>query len=159
MTPEELAEVMVVTGEPRRATLPEVAAWITTRQKIDNAMPIIAEPPLTGAATPLQREMARRIMRLESAANWQRRHNVGTRTVMLQSVQAVPYKEEMHRWMEEYFAAQTAEQWKVIADIVTQGRALGVLQNDVLAGGFVLIRPNRFQHWALTAWRRLWGRR
>jgi hypothetical protein len=158
MTPDELAEVMVVIPEKRRVTVPEVCDWL---QKPGPAEPALESPlpiPITPEMSPVLRELARRQFRQELAfraqTTWQRRHNVGTRTVMLQGFQGVPWKEEMWRWMDERYAAREATLQQIHDDCVVALRSLDMRAIDLKAHGAVILHLG----WLGRLWHRWRGR-
>lgn len=156
MTPDELAEVMVVMPG-RKADTADVIAWLESPHA---ELPVYVPPvPILPEANwpPVLRELCRRQARDQAfLASWtamQRRKNVALHTVLLQGLQSFPHREQIWRWMDEHFAVTVAHYEKVLADGVQILTQLRVRSLDLLARGAVILRLG----WLGRLWTR-WSR-
>jgi hypothetical protein len=138
---------MVVTEEPRRATAEEIEQWLKRKQMPEPIAPALAAIPITPDMAPILRELIRNQMKIQlyvtQRADFERRRDVGTRTVMVQMVQSIPWKQEIFRWLDEYFEAKMKAFYQIHDDAVVALRSLNMRALRLRAHGAVIVHLGR----------------
>jgi hypothetical protein len=132
----------IKTPEPRRATIPEVISRFEA-DKIDlELMPAIPERHRGKSRTNGQEIEALKteVAELRNFCNFALRWMVATRALELQGFQAVPWKEEMQRWLREDMQEDKAELAKLTRETVQVLGDLGLRTTELVAEGYILTK-------------------
>lgn len=147
---EEMGEFMVVT-KGRRTTPDEIEAWLKEGPPEAPVMPQFTVIPITSDMSPVLKEIIRNQIKQNlyniQRADFERRREVGFRTILGQINSMIPTKEWVWAWMDEKFAAAMAD-WQTRHDeVVVALGALKVRTFDLIERGIVLIGLGRFGRW------------